>query len=62
MGHYINKYPESKAKDGKAPMKVRKIEDFGFKPDPEAKSVSRIRIRYLKTTIRIMRDIWQEFL
>jgi len=24
-GHYANKCPESKAKDGKAPMKVRKI-------------------------------------
>ena len=27
-------------------MKVRKIEDFGPKPDPEAKSVRQIRIRH----------------
>ena len=45
-GHYANKCPESKAKDAKAPMKVRKIEDFGLKPDSEAKSVRQIRIRY----------------
>ena len=28
------------------PMKLRKIEDFEPKPDPEAKSVRQIRIRY----------------
>ena len=27
-------------------MKVRKIEDFGHKPDPEIKSVRQIRIRH----------------
>ena len=42
-GHYSNKCPESKAKDGKAHiMKVRNIEDFGPKP----KSIRQIRIRY----------------
>ena len=45
-GYYANKCPESKDKDGKAPMKVCKIEDFGPKPDSEAKSVRQIRIRY----------------
>ena len=45
-GLYANKCPESTAKDGKAPMKVRKIENFGPKPDPDAKSVRQIRIRY----------------
>jgi len=45
-GHYANKYPKSKTKDEKAPMKVRKIEDFGSKPDSKAESVHQIRIRY----------------
>ena len=45
-GHYANKCPEIKVKDGKPPVKVRKIEDSGPKSDPEAKSVRQIRIRY----------------
>ena len=38
-GHYANKCPEIKVKDGK-------IEDSGPKSDPEAKSVRQIRIFY----------------
>ena len=45
-GHYANKCPEIKVKDGKPPVKVRKMEDSGPKSDPEAKSVRQIRIRY----------------
>ena len=45
-GHYANKCPEIKVKDGKPPVKVRKMDDSGPKSDPEAKSVRQIRIRY----------------
>ena len=45
-GHYANKCLESKAKYGKASMKVHKIEDFKPKLDSEAKSVRQIRIWY----------------
>ena len=45
-GHYADKYPEAKAKDGKSSLKMRKIDDSGPKQEPEAKSVRQIRIRY----------------
>ena len=45
-GHYANKCPGIKLKDGNPPVKIRKIEDSGPKSDPEAKSVRQIRMRY----------------
>ena len=44
-GHYANKCPEIKVKDGQPPVKFQKIEDSGPKSDPEAKSVRQIRNR-----------------
>ena len=37
-GHYADKCPESKAKDGKGSMKMGKIDDFGPEPETGAKS------------------------
>ena len=39
MGHCANKCPESKAKDRKGALKVRKIDDFGPINESEAKYV-----------------------